>query len=1086
VGLRCGEESPEQRRWAAALLAGGVSSGHPGAAMEVSEAVVQCLHAGADSAVRAGASRNAAAGSLAGIVTPERAGGPAASFARSVAAGMLFDAGDDDGADVLFESAQALQGEWAPPPDELGRGRSTVRRWEWLAMTWPEGETLRRGLPWPRVLPAWAASLPRSEMLRGAPGGGGLEPDEDASVGLTVWGNALLRAGRPRFAEARFRAALSLDPSNTAALLNVGAAWLRDGEPEASAVAAALLLGRGLAAALPAAGDEERALGALREWTSFGAAALAEAHAAMGEGAAQAAPGGTESLVPLRALGWALDGPGGPASVQAPATGGVKPSHVADALRNAGIGSVGAPGALLGAVSLLERACGARCGGASERLLRAGGGSEGGAAVALLVAGHLFPSVTTSPASPGAVWSARARCAAAAIAADSAVAAGCGRPTWGDYWEGLPEGARREWPAMLPQLARARRMTGLWGGWDREHALLAAWLRGSGGHGSAEPPATLEARRALPQFDSLLLPLGGRERLDAALAKDQAPPPPDPPTRADPVAPDASLLHPLLLTPWAHRASLSHLPPLVPPAQEATLAPRPAAPGALLRVLYVSHDFAGHPTGTMVAALPRHHSGNRAVLGPPGGGAGAPPPLRSRGAVLASAIHYGKVDCSAAQRAMASAFLPFLTAHATSNEAVIRAARSLGPHIALDLQGPTLGERPELLRRRLAPVQATFLILPGTTGRRHMDAFVADGRVVPPELAGRRFSEALVLLPRTYQANDWPGATRRAVDAALRRTVCGDAAVVAADACDGAAVPSERQRELARREAWGAAPDEADAVAAAKGCVDAHRLAPAGGRAALGLAPGGRSRFVFASLNKLEKLWPETVAAWSQVLRRARGAALLWLLAPGGQAPGKGGAACGRGSPATSGGALARLCEELAARGVPGSWVRLAERGSQLAHMLRLGHADVFLDGVGGAYGAHSTASDALRAGLPVLTVGAPMGQMPAAVAASVLRGVLGPAASRALVQPSVRGYVATASRLAGRPAVAAALRRRVAAAVLGSTEGRGLFSQEAFAEDLDRALRAMWEAHTLRRGGDGRLAHVVTGSPRERGGAEP
>jgi len=65
------------------------------------------------------------------------------------------------------------------------------------------------------------------------------------------------------------------------------------------------------------------------------------------------------------------------------------------------------------------------------------------------------------------------------------------------------------------------------------------------------------------------------------------------------------------------------------------------------------------------------------------------------------------------------------------------------------------------------------------------------------------------------------------------------------------------------------------------------------------------------------------------------------------------------------------LCSELqnaaAAEGITSSRIIFAPRVSKEAHMKRMVAADLFLDTF--TYGAHSTATDALMAGLPVLTL---------------------------------------------------------------------------------------------------------------------
>ena len=62
-----------------------------------------------------------------------------------------------------------------------------------------------------------------------------------------------------------------------------------------------------------------------------------------------------------------------------------------------------------------------------------------------------------------------------------------------------------------------------------------------------------------------------------------------------------------------------------------------------------------------------------------------------------------------------------------------------------------------------------------------------------------------------------------------------------------------------------------------------------------------------------------------------------------------------------------RLRGAAAAMGVHPSRLLFAERANKTVHILRHAAADLFLDSL--VYGAHSTATDALRGGLPVLTI---------------------------------------------------------------------------------------------------------------------
>lgn len=115
-------------------------------------------------------------------------------------------------------------------------------------------------------------------------------------------------------------------------------------------------------------------------------------------------------------------------------------------------------------------------------------------------------------------------------------------------------------------------------------------------------------------------------------------------------------------------------------------------------------------------------------------------------------------------------------------------------------------------------------------------------------------------------------------------------------------------------------------------------------RADAGLPETG---FVFCCFNGSQKITRFTYERWMQILSRAPNS-VLWLLAPGEETK-------------------ARLRKHAEASGVSGERIVFAPRLSNPEHLARYALADLFLDTA--PYGAHTTASDALWMGLPVLTL---------------------------------------------------------------------------------------------------------------------
>lgn len=180
---------------------------------------------------------------------------------------------------------------------------------------------------------------------------------------------------------------------------------------------------------------------------------------------------------------------------------------------------------------------------------------------------------------------------------------------------------------------------------------------------------------------------------------------------------------------------------------------------------------------------------------------------------------------------------------------------------------------------------------------------------------------------------------------------------------------------------------------------DDRRVAAPGAvrRADMGLPERG---FVFCSFNNSYKLEPEEFAVWMRLLQQVEGS-VLWLYRPNRWVEGN----------------LRRAAER---HGVAGERLVFADPVSPEAHLARHALADLFLDSFN--VNAHTTASDALWMGLPVLTR-AGRG-FAARVAASLLHAVGLPE----LATASVAAYEATALELATRPERLAAAKARLIA----------------------------------------------------------
>jgi predicted O-linked N-acetylglucosamine transferase (SPINDLY family) len=185
---------------------------------------------------------------------------------------------------------------------------------------------------------------------------------------------------------------------------------------------------------------------------------------------------------------------------------------------------------------------------------------------------------------------------------------------------------------------------------------------------------------------------------------------------------------------------------------------------------------------------------------------------------------------------------------------------------------------------------------------------------------------------------------------------------------------------------------------------------------------------VYCSFNQPRKITPEVFDVWMRILRRVEGS-VLWLYIK-------------------LDGARENLLREAKARGIAADRIIFAERLPLKEHLARLRLADLMLDTF--PYGSHTTASDALWMGCPVLTRAGR--SFASRVAASLLSTVGLPE----LVTESDKDYEALAVDLAKQPERLATLRARLAEARTTTP----LFNTALFCRNIERAYDLMWERY--------------------------
>ena len=179
--------------------------------------------------------------------------------------------------------------------------------------------------------------------------------------------------------------------------------------------------------------------------------------------------------------------------------------------------------------------------------------------------------------------------------------------------------------------------------------------------------------------------------------------------------------------------------------------------------------------------------------------------------------------------------------------------------------------------------------------------------------------------------------------------------------------------------------------------------------------------FVFASFNGSYKITPDVFAVWMHLLQAVPGS-VLWLLKDA---------------------AESNLCRAAAQAGLDPARLAFAPRKPAAQHRARIGHADLFVDSA--PCSAHTTASDALWAGLPLITLKA------ATFAGRVAASLLTAAGLPDLISETLEDYRALALALAREPQRLAGVRARV-----DEVRASPLFDTPTYVRDLESLYRRM------------------------------
>lgn len=204
--------------------------------------------------------------------------------------------------------------------------------------------------------------------------------------------------------------------------------------------------------------------------------------------------------------------------------------------------------------------------------------------------------------------------------------------------------------------------------------------------------------------------------------------------------------------------------------------------------------------------------------------------------------------------------------------------------------------------------------------------------------------------------------------------------------------------------------------------------ASSGGRLSRAECGLSESAFVFCCFNNAYKILPSAFAIWMRLLAAVEGS-VLWLLDSNAEAK-------------------ENLRREAARAGISPDRLIFALRVPVDRHVARNASADLFLDSF--PYGAHTTANDALLAGLPVITCAGTT--LVSRIAGSQLHAIGLPE----LVTSGPSDYEALALRLARHPKELDELRTRLAV----NRQTYPLFDMARYARDFEDAVTRIWQDH--------------------------
>jgi predicted O-linked N-acetylglucosamine transferase (SPINDLY family) len=346
---------------------------------------------------------------------------------------------------------------------------------------------------------------------------------------------------------------------------------------------------------------------------------------------------------------------------------------------------------------------------------------------------------------------------------------------------------------------------------------------------------------------------------------------------------------------------------------------------------------------------------------------------------------------------------------------------------------------------------------------------ISDRHVSPPEHVAD-YSERLVFMPHCYQVNYYEYKDMEPIKKVGERIMNGEAKLWDNNIFLSTFLRMDNIQEMtqagnnasrATKRAWELQNNNNDSErfsAANSSCHEDNN--------------GFRSDFfVFANFNKNDKIEPVVYDVWMNLLRQYPNS-ILWLLDPSANA--------------AAGTIRDNLVREAEARGILGSRLVFAPRVSKQKHLQRHESADLFIDTFW--YNAHSTGTDALKGGLPVLTcVGR---SFPSRVASSLLNTAMprgnvelpeeklnpNKQTRHPLITHSLKEFENVGLKLALDIHVLRALRQKLSLVRADRKSTVPLFDTSAYTAALERAFFMMWELFVSYLPAENRKTKALTG----------